>query len=87
MLILAIFHFVFTAYGGVTLLIHCCKTKKLDKLELLDDCTDLCLSVLLLLIGLAAEKIIAYNWMLFSIPLLLYIGGKIFYRRKIAKKE
>ena len=87
MLMLAIFHFAYVIYGCVMLLIHCVKTKKLDKIELIDDCIDLCLSALLLLIGLAAEKIIAYNWMLFSIPLLLYIGGKLLLRKLTAKKE
>ena len=86
MLILAIFHFLYVIYGCVTLLFHCVKTKKLDKAELIDDCSDLCLSALLLLIGLAAEKIIAYNWILFSIPLLLYIGGKVVSRKMSAKK-
>ena len=86
MLILAIFHFLYVIYGCVTLLIHCWKNKKLDKAELIDDCSDLCLSALLLLIGLAAEKIIAYNLFIFSVPLLMYIGGKIVSRKMSAKK-
>ena len=86
MLVLAIFHFLYVIYGCVLLLIHTCKTKKLDKAELIADCTDLCLSALLLLIGLAAEKIVAYNWPLFSIPLILHISGKL-YLRKLSEKE
>ena len=86
MLILAIFHFLYVIYGCATLLLHCWKNKKLDKAELIDDCTDFCLSALLLLVGLAEEKIIAYNWILFSIPLLLYIGGKVVSRKMSAKK-
>ena len=86
MLILAIFHFLYVIYSCATLLLHCWKNKKLDKAELIDDCSDLCVSALLLLIGLAAEKIIAYNWIFFSIPLLMYIGGKVVSRRMAEKK-
>jgi hypothetical protein len=46
-----------------------------------DDITDFSLSVFLLLIGLAAEEIIAYNWILFGIPLLLHVAGKLYLRK------
>ena len=81
MLVLAIFYFIFVTYNCVKSLIHYCKTKKFEKAELVDDITDFSLSVFLLLIGLAAEEIIAYNWIIFGIPLLVHVAGKLYLRK------
>ena len=81
MLVLAIFYFLFVVYNCSMTLIHFCKTKKCNKKELVDDITDFSLSVVLLLIGLAAEEIIAYNWIIFGIPLLIHVTGKLYLRK------
>ena len=81
MLILAIFHFLFTIYGCVTSWIHFHKAKKIDKAELVDDFTDISLSVLLLLVGLSAEGFIPNHWIIFMIPLLMHIAGKLYLRK------
>ena len=86
MLVLAIFHFLFVIYNGTQLLIAYCKTKTYQLTELIDLFCDICRSVLLLLVGLAAEKIIAYNWFLFCIPLALDIAGRILIKHMSARK-
>ena len=86
MLVLAIFHFLYTLYCGFQILIHYCKTKEYHLPELIDLFCDICRSILLLLVGLASEKIIHYNWFLFCIPLVLDIAGRILIRQMAAKK-
>ena len=86
MLVLAIFHFLFVLYNGIQILIEYCKTKTYKLAELIDLFCDICRSILLLLVGLAAEKIIAYNWFLFCIPLALDIAGRILLKRMSARK-
>ena len=86
MLVLAIFHFLYILYCGIQILIHYCKTKEYRLSELIDLFCDICRSILLLLVGLASEKIIDYNWFLFCIPLVLDIAGRILIRQMAAKK-
>lgn len=86
MLILSVFYCLFVLYNCSLTLRQFLKTKKAEKTEIVDDFTDLMLSLLLLLVGLAAEKIIAYNWVLFGIPLLLHIAGKLYLRKLTGHK-
>lgn len=86
MLVLAIFYNLYIIYCGIQILIHFCKTKEYHLPELIDLFCDICRSILLLLVGLAAEEIIAYNWFLFCIPLALDIAGRVLTKRMTAKK-
>lgn len=81
MLVLSIFYFLFVIYSCIKMLSKFRETKKMDKVEIVDAFTDLALSILLLLIGLSVENIIATNWIIFSIPLLFHIVGKLYLRK------
>lgn len=86
MLVLAIFHFLYILYCGILILIDYRKTRTYRLTELIDLFCDICRSILLLLVGLAVENIIAYDWFLFCIPLALDIAGRILLKRMTSKK-
>ena len=86
MLALAVFYFIYVLYCFITLLIDSLKEKAFDSADWIDACADLSLAAFLVLIGLAVEKVIASNWLLFSIPLVLMVGCRL-YLRKLAKDK
>lgn len=86
MLALAVFYFIYLLYCLISLLIDSLKEKKFDSADWIDACADLSFGALLLLIGLAVEKAIEYNWLLFSIPLVLYVICRL-YLRMLSKKK